>query len=974
MTILDVDASVVVNPPLKERKRKPRLDRKDAESKELAIAKPRGRPKKKQQLSLSSQKCGEPLSKTESGVRTVVQKDGSPGRTDETLDLHKTHANFVIDLNTNPSKRRRTSSSTHATTDKLDSEEAASIGEVSSVVPASGPENTLEMQGFLPKKNEGVTDEKRVLKLWADGKLGSPKSRTSIYKSRKKEKERIIILKYGSDETSRQVLGRRISDILEGATNTTLSFVNSKQKTPIETGSSKATHPFFLGKTRQPAEKPVVSQDAHIPNANLSGSSTIGDGGHILPQASVSTSKKGAETWVGFGRLGSLSGISGNMRPHKYPGAMEPDWPSKGLVHIRGSSSITLSTSPINRMPSQRRKLKGNEVQIPKDQSVLRPYDELTHVYQSNLDLGDKTHERSSHLRKPRRRIMTGPELQDAIRQKVESVLPLTSRVNRFINSNHLETKTPSNIQATGEEQIHGALLNIFESMASSQSAFDRFECETQEWIHKYSPKCATTVLQKGREAVLLRDWLKSLTVKSTNSGIRDVASTREPIIVPKQYSSKAKRKRKRANKLPGFILSSDEEADEMEELTETEDSVFSQEDEIGIKKSVIRIGDVPRTSGSAAISVKNANAAVISGPHGCGKTAAVYAVAQELGFEVFEINSGTRRSGKDLLDKVGEMTKNHLVHQGSEQEMSEKQKSEPDVSTEQELSNGRQSMMSDFLKPKAKSKSTTKSRNSQNTSELPNPSKKTKTQKQSLILLEEVDVLFEEDKQFWSTVINLLFQSKRPIIMTCNDEAQLPLDELKLHAIFRFSPPPESVATDYLLLLAGNEGHLLSRAAISTLYKAKHFDLRASIAELNFWCQMAIGDVKGGLDWLPIQSPSTKYHNENGEKQRVISEDSYVLGMGLLETNYPGVASMTSTSDDTNLLATALNEFNIDVEDWYELISISALTYATSNTLPHESLHALERAEQYFDGISSSDVLPYTRIRSEHKVGYFCS
>ncbi|KAF7659960.1 hypothetical protein LDENG_00290480, partial [Lucifuga dentata] len=55
-------------------------------------------------------------------------------------------------------------------------------------------------------------------------------------------------------------------------------------------------------------------------------------------------------------------------------------------------------------------------------------------------------------------------------------------------------------------------------------------------------------------------------------------------------------------------------------------------------------------------------NAMLIMGPPGVGKTASVYACAQELGFKVFEVNCSSQRSGRLLLSQLKEATQSHLV------------------------------------------------------------------------------------------------------------------------------------------------------------------------------------------------------------------------------------------------------------------------------------------------------------------------
>ena len=245
-----------------------------------------------------------------------------------------------------------------------------------------------------------------------------------------------------------------------------------------------------------------------------------------------------------------------------------------------------------------------------------------------------------------------------------------------------------------------------------------------------------------------------------------------------------------------------DSDASEMDELSDEADESLAG---IGlVKKSVVRNSEVAARGSKDQGRLKNT--VVISGPHGCGKTAAVHAVAKELDFEVFEINSSSRRSGKDILEKVGDMTRNHLVQQHRAQPASEGDDVE---GVESAIKSAKQGMMTSFFKPKPATggNRSTKKQPREKADKVPKSSLP-KSQKQSLILLEEADVLYEEDKQFWATLMGMMTQSKRPFVITCNDEDLIPIQALNLHGIFRFSPPPTSLAVDLCLLIAANEGH----------------------------------------------------------------------------------------------------------------------------------------------------------------------
>lgn len=120
-------------------------------------------------------------------------------------------------------------------------------------------------------------------------------------------------------------------------------------------------------------------------------------------------------------------------------------------------------------------------------------------------------------------------------------------------------------------------------------------------------------------------------------------------------------------------------------------------------------------------------NVVILVGAHGTGKSATVEAVAEECGYQVFEISPGSRRGAKELMEAVGEVGQSELVTKHRA------------VETAPRLLGG-----------------------GEERDEGPKKGRK------GLVCLDEVDVLYEEDRGFWGCVTGLVERSRRPLIMTC--------------------------------------------------------------------------------------------------------------------------------------------------------------------------------------------------------------
>jgi DNA polymerase III delta prime subunit len=856
----------------------------------------------------------------------------------------------------------------------------------SSAMPNYGAEVSLDPQA-INFPGPTATKPQKTLRLNPNtGTIGSPPTKKPVRlsngtgtkrkpgKASTEPKSLIVTIKYGHDRDTRSLIGQNIDDVLCGV-KSSFSLQKPSPEPPKSlppARPSKSTHPFFLGKAvpkvliSDHAEK-IFTDVATEGNATrLKSSITLGEAKSRSP-ASRQIQASGNVVFQNFGNTTKIM---------KFPGAVDACWPPKELVHIRGPAECTSPSGKLAQVAalSTQKKSKYTATETLAKDDILKVIamklsidDVLERLKCANVDDFAQP-ERA--LRVPVKHFENGFQIQRRVRRELSVQLPLISTSENLSDS---EDELHNNGKKSA--RVNPALLKIYKSLPSSLTAFDRSQYETQSWIHKYSPCTAAEVLQCGKEPFILQEWLQSLTITAVDLGATDSARSRAVSVASRRSgvsnAEKSGKKKRKANKLEGFVISSEEEDDEMDEISDPEEDIEASYRLT--KKTVIRSGDTLAKVSRDAKKLKNA--VVISGPSGCGKTAMVYGVAKELGFEIFEINSSSRRSGKDILERVGDMTRNHLVHRSDHAGPSDPQ--DEDIqrisdALSADLKSGRQGTMNSFFKPKKSTNSAIKNTILKPTKmkdaidEAPKPSKAPpKQQKQSLILFEEVDVLFEEDKQFWTTVMNLIAQSKRPIIMTCNDETLLPLQALELHAIIRLSPPPSDVAIDYMLLVAAAEGHVIKRRAVKALYEARQCDLRAALTELDYWCQLGVGDRKGGLDWFYPRWPPGCDIDEHGHTIRVVSEGTYKTGMGWLGRDFI-FERLEKPDVKEEVLREAWDGWNIDIGDWHEFFEIASLLEETTGD---SRVSALSSYEAFAQAMSVSDVCACSSLATGNQV-----
>lgn len=279
-----------------------------------------------------------------------------------------------------------------------------------------------------------------------------------------------------------------------------------------------------------------------------------------------------------------------------------------------------------------------------------------------------------------------------------------------------------------------------------------------QSWCDLHRPRTASAVLGNEVEATYLRDWLKSLSVGAIDS---------------KRVIRKVHRRRAVNPELSWIV-------DDAGLFGDPLGNVMYEDDEIPepVEEPLLPLG--ARPDSYPIIGNWVSNTILLSGPSGTGKSAAVHAAATELGWEVFEVYPGIgRRTGTNLLSLVGDVGKNHTVTREKKADKDKKtaadavkamfgkarptpppKASQGSAADPIELDDDAKDTDVEIVPPPVDTEPV----------KAPEPAAESKSQ-QSLILIDEADILFEEESSFWPALVSLIAESRRPVVITCNGE-----------------------------------------------------------------------------------------------------------------------------------------------------------------------------------------------------------
>ncbi|KAI3629279.1 hypothetical protein MIR68_012695 [Amoeboaphelidium protococcarum] len=244
-------------------------------------------------------------------------------------------------------------------------------------------------------------------------------------------------------------------------------------------------------------------------------------------------------------------------------------------------------------------------------------------------------------------------------------------------------------------------------------------------------------------------------------------------------------------------------------------------------------------------------SAILLYSPTSTCKSSIVYAAAKQFNFDVIELNPATagtmmkNRSGSEMAMAVGESLSSFNVQRTWNE--TTVQSSKTGSSRKDEVVQKKSSTLSSFFSAKPSVKYQKSTSNLQ-------PQKPQKLKQDTMIFIKDVDICFNQDTNFWNTVMQFVQSTQSPIILSTSDLKYLPqavaneLDSLdsKLRLI-TLQPQKQVVSWFVQKSLQSHFNVDVPSDILDGLCKSFDYNLKAILNNLQFLC------LKDSIPSLPL-------------------------------------------------------------------------------------------------------------------------
>lgn len=233
-------------------------------------------------------------------------------------------------------------------------------------------------------------------------------------------------------------------------------------------------------------------------------------------------------------------------------------------------------------------------------------------------------------------------------------------------------------------------------------------------------------------------------------------------------------------------------------------------------------------------------NVLLVTGPVGSGKSAAIYACAKEQGFRIIEINTSGLRSGTVVKQRIGEALESHGLKRSLESPIGSQSKhimksfpALPNGTATQEF----ESKVIELIPSSDEEDSHDAIGTPEKHIHKKNRTACDRGETITLILFEDVDITFPEDRGLIAAIQQLAETAKRPIILTSNSNNPVLPDNLdRLEVCFTLPSPKELLCHAYMVCAA--EKTNIQPWLIERFIEYCQGDIRKTLMHLQFWCQ----------------------------------------------------------------------------------------------------------------------------------------